>query len=286
MNRDGPVPGVASLHVVGGTVLLRPEEQVAEAMLAGGRNQQLARNLAHSTIEGRQNAVKAFTHDELQAFSDYADDQVHRISGAGRKGWLPAFRDATLFKTAYTYGLRRRETRMLDLIDFGANPHAPIFGDIGVCYVRWGKAMKGSPPKRRSVLTVEPRDEIGGMDWVVDTLDQWVTEVRPAFAQAATSPASGRPESAQRRGFRCDPSDPMMVLCALRTICSGRPSAGWAGACGGCAMSWRRLPSPVSVACSGRAASVSSPSPCSAQRWSTRSGPPSIGCGTGGAWSG
>ncbi|MET9248026.1 tyrosine-type recombinase/integrase [Nonomuraea sp. NPDC003709] len=259
-----------------GTVLLRPHEQVADAMLDGWRNQQLARNLAFSTIEGRLNAVRAFgrhadthpwewtpkmvddwlgdlravrhlkqstlrnyaeavrsfcafitnpaygwaaecerrfgthpiqvchewntathlqeseadpvkrafTRDELQAFFDHADEQVERISGAGRKGWLPAFRDATLFKTAYAYGLRRRETRMLDLVDFGPNPHARMFGDFGVCYVRFGKAMKGSPPKRRSVLTVGPRDGVGGLDWIVEILSQWVEEVRPAFANA------------------------------------------------------------------------------------------------------
>jgi hypothetical protein len=34
--------------------LLRPDEQVFEAMLTGWRNQQLARNLAFSTIEGRE----------------------------------------------------------------------------------------------------------------------------------------------------------------------------------------------------------------------------------------
>ncbi|MEV3986925.1 phage integrase N-terminal SAM-like domain-containing protein [Nonomuraea sp. NPDC049758] len=184
MSRDGAVPGSASLQLVAGTVLLRPQEQVAEAMLDGWRNQQLARNLAFSTIEGRLNAVRAFsrhadahpwewtskmvddwlgdlravrhlkqstlrnyaeairsfcafitdaaygwaaecerrfgthpiqvchewntathlqeceadpakralTREELQAFSDHADEQVERISGAGRKGWLPAFR--------------------------------------------------------------------------------------------------------------------------------------------------------------------------------------------------
>ena len=43
---------------------------------------------------------------------------------------------------------------MLDMADFGANPHAPEFGELGVCYVRYGKAMQGSPPRRRSVLTV------------------------------------------------------------------------------------------------------------------------------------
>ena len=56
---------------------------------------------------------------------DYADDQVDHVREPGRKGWLPAFRDATLFKVAYAYGLRRNEIRMLDLADFGTNPHAP-----------------------------------------------------------------------------------------------------------------------------------------------------------------
>ena len=42
------------------------------------------------------------------------------------------------------------------------------------CHVRHGKAMKGSPPKRRSVLTV--------WAWVPDILDEWITEVRPLLA--------------------------------------------------------------------------------------------------------
>ena len=120
---------------------------------------------------------RAFTLDELQAFFDHADGQVARIRAAGRKGWLPAFRDATLFKIAYGYGLRRNETRMLDVADFGTNPHAPEFGEHGVCYVRHGKAMKGSTPKRRSVLTVWP--------WVGEALAEWTTEIRPLLAAAA-----------------------------------------------------------------------------------------------------
>ena len=70
------------------------------------------------------------------------------------KSWLPLLRDATIFKTAYSWGLRRREVVMLDLQDLGTNPHPPKFGDRGVLYVRWGKANKGSAPKRRSVLTL------------------------------------------------------------------------------------------------------------------------------------
>ncbi|MFF4150101.1 hypothetical protein ACFYZU_07805 [Streptomyces sp. NPDC001651] len=43
-----------------GVPLLRPEEQGFEAMLDGWRNQQLARNLALSTINGRERKVRAF----------------------------------------------------------------------------------------------------------------------------------------------------------------------------------------------------------------------------------
>lgn len=214
MGFNGPMPGAARLHVVDGVPLLRPAEQVFDAMLDGWRNQQLARNLAASTVEGRRATVRAFaaaanafpwqwmpqmldewlgdlrsirhvkrttirsyqdavrsfcqyvtdpaydwtqqcearfgshpiqvvhewntavhaqeneadaakrafTLRELHTFFSYCDDQVDRIRSFGRKGWLPAFRDATLFKTAYAYGLRRNETRMLDATDFGRNP--------------------------------------------------------------------------------------------------------------------------------------------------------------------
>ena len=101
---------------------------------------------------------RAFTVDELQAFFDHADEQVRRVRGRGRKGWLPVFRDAALFKVAYGFGLRRTEAQMLDLADLGTNPHAAEFGEYGLCRVRFGKAGRGSPPKRRSVLTVWPWD--------------------------------------------------------------------------------------------------------------------------------
>jgi integrase/recombinase XerC len=114
---------------------------------------------------------RAFTLDELQALFDHADEQVARVRAAGRKGWLTLFRDATLLKVAYGFGLRRTEVAMLDVVDFGANPHAAEFGEFGVCRVRFGKAKKGSAPKPRSVLTVWP--------WTVEVLEQWVREARP-----------------------------------------------------------------------------------------------------------
>jgi hypothetical protein len=95
-----------------------------------------------------------------------------------------------MFKTAYGFGLRRNELRMLDVVDLGRNPHGAEFGDYGVCYVRYGKAMKGSPPKQRSVLTV--------WAWSAEILEQWNTEVRTLrrvldqTTQAALRPAPTR----------------------------------------------------------------------------------------------
>jgi site-specific recombinase XerD len=40
-------------------------------------------------------------------------------------------------------------------------------------FVRWGKSSNGSPPKRRTVLTVPE------MDWIAGVPGHWVTEVRP-----------------------------------------------------------------------------------------------------------
>ena len=51
------------MHLADGVALLHPEEQVFEAMLDGWRNQQLARNLAPSTINQRATRLRVFlTH--------------------------------------------------------------------------------------------------------------------------------------------------------------------------------------------------------------------------------
>jgi len=86
---------------------------------------------------------------------------------------LAAFRDATLLKVVYGWGLRRREAVMLDVADLHPNATAPGFGEYGSLFVRWGKAKRGSPPRRRTVLSV--------FDWAVEALRQYVEEVRPAF---------------------------------------------------------------------------------------------------------
>lgn len=116
---------------------------------------------------------RPFGPDELQAFFDYADDEVDRVRATGRKGALAAFRDAALFKVVYGWGLRRREAVMLDVADLHPNATAPQFANYGSLFVRWGKAKRGSAPRRRTVLSV--------FDWAVESLQQSTEEVRPAF---------------------------------------------------------------------------------------------------------
>ena len=99
---------------------------------------------AHVQDNEQSPAKRAFTKRELQEFFDHADDQVALIAASGRKGWLPAYRDAVMFKLAYSYGLRFNEVRHLQTVDFSRNPHAREFGRYGVVHVRYGKAKKGS----------------------------------------------------------------------------------------------------------------------------------------------
>jgi site-specific recombinase XerD len=110
---------------------------------------------------------------------DAADGRVEEIRSRGRKGALAAQRDAMLLKTVYAFGLRRREAWGLDLADLRHNPQARQFAQYGAVFVRWGKSSNGSPPKRRTVLTVPE------MDWVVPVLQQWIEEVRPLFSPGA-----------------------------------------------------------------------------------------------------
>ena len=136
---------------------------------------------------------RAFTLDELQALFDHADEQAVRVRGGGRKGWLPVFRDAAALKVAYGFGLRRTEAAMLDVADLGPNPHAPEFGEYGVCQVRFGKAMRGSPPRRRAVATVMP--------WTAEALAQYIDQVRPCY-EAGGHPALWLTERAGRISVR------------------------------------------------------------------------------------
>lgn len=131
-----------------------------------------------SELEARPDS-RPFTRDELQAFLDHADERAALARGRGRKGWLTAFRDAALFKTIYAWGLRRTEAAMLDVTDFISNASAPAFGDYGKLSVRFGKATRGSVPRRRTVLTV--------MAWSAEVIGEYVEEIRPLYEHHDTA---------------------------------------------------------------------------------------------------
>ena len=120
---------------------------------------------------------RPMTREECQAFFDYADDQVERAIRLGRKGALAAYRDATVFKTIYGWGLRATETSRLDIFDFYRNPKAPELGRFGSLHVRYGKRTRGSTPRRRMVLSVMP--------WAVESVEDYVANVRPRYAKAS-----------------------------------------------------------------------------------------------------
>jgi site-specific recombinase XerD len=133
--------------------------------------------VAHTAeYEGRP-GNRPFTREELRAFLDYADERVVEAGRLGRKGWLPAFRDATLFKVIYAWGLRRNEAAKLDITDFGPNPVAPELGTLGMLAVRWGKASKGGPPRRRNVCTVMP--------WATEAVAEYLADIRPHYRGGA-----------------------------------------------------------------------------------------------------
>ncbi len=135
--------------------------------------------IAHvSEYEGRPGR-RPLTYDEVQALFDAADARVEEIRARRRKGALAAQRDSALLKTVYAYGLRRQEAVGLDLPDCRENPKARQYRRFGAVFVRHGKSSKGGPPKRRTVLTVPE------LDWVVDVLEQYVTEIRPLFSPGA-----------------------------------------------------------------------------------------------------
>ena len=82
--------------------------------------------------EGRPQR-RPMTRDELQRFFDYADERVEVAVRRGRKGALAAYRDATVFKVIYGWGLRCNECSKLDEVDFYRNPKAPSSADSGCC---------------------------------------------------------------------------------------------------------------------------------------------------------
>jgi integrase len=105
----------------------------------------------HTTDDAVPPTRRSFSKAELQHLFDHVDDVVDREFANGSKRWLPALRDSIAFKVCYAYGLRRRELTMLDLDDFGPNPHVADFARFGAVTVRWGKGTAATTPPRIAI---------------------------------------------------------------------------------------------------------------------------------------
>jgi integrase/recombinase XerC len=118
------VPGAARLHLADGVPLLRPDEQVFTAMLAGWRNQQLARNLALATIAARERAARAFA--------------VH--ADAYPWTWSPVLLDEWLGDLRAVRGLRRSTLRgyQESIRLLRVYPTDPAYGWPAECERRFG----------------------------------------------------------------------------------------------------------------------------------------------------
>jgi integrase len=139
--------------------------------------------VAHVTEFEGQPHRRPLTYDEVQALFDAADGRVEEIRSRGRKGALAAQRDAALLKTVYGKGLRRREAWGLDLADLRHNPQVRQFAHYGAVFVRWGKSSNGSPPKRRTVLTVPRRAARPG--WIRYWICTACGPTSPTFSKTA-----------------------------------------------------------------------------------------------------
>ena len=155
-------------------------------------------------------ARRPLTFDEVQALFDAADGLAARIRSRRRKGAVQALRDAALLKCVYAFGLRRREAVMLDLVDLRRNAKQPQLDRFGALSVRHGKASRGGPSKRRTVLIVPE------MGWIAETLGHYLEEVRPALSSSGSSPALWVTERGTRLSRRA----------ANEAFCAARDAAG------------------------------------------------------------
>jgi hypothetical protein len=107
--------------------------------------------VAHTAEYEGQPGRRPLTYDEVQALFDAVDGRVEQARARGRKGALTALRDAALLKPSTPIGPPGRGPNAgpPDLVR--GNPKIPQFRRSGGLYVRYGM---GSPPKRRTVLTV------------------------------------------------------------------------------------------------------------------------------------
>ena len=148
-----------------------------------GRPRHRVRRTARSALADRV---------ELQALFDAADDDVESIRARSQEGLGPGVPRCHHAQGRLCLGPPTTRAPHARASDFSPNPKAPEFGDYGVCNVRWGKAAKGGPPRRRGVLTV--------FGWSNEVLSEWIDDVWPTMETAGVGPVALRTRAVRERG--------------------------------------------------------------------------------------
>jgi hypothetical protein len=184
------------LHLVDGLSLLRPEEQVFTAMLDGWRNQQLARNLAFSTINGREKAVQAFArHADALPWnwtSALVDEWLgdRRAVGNLKRSTLRNYQEAVrsfcsyIINPAYQWSVECEQR-------FGTHPVQVVHEWNTAVHVADAEADAGKRAFTRKELTA-----------LFDHADEQVDRIRSRGPQGLASGVSGRGAAQDRLRVR------------------------------------------------------------------------------------
>src|SRR6185437_12509267 len=111
----------------------------AAHLIGGGRWE------CHGKAKGRPRSGRPFGVEQRRAPGSEKFAVTTRTFP--RTGALFAMQHNGWDHVIYGWGLRRTEASKLDLADWGRNPAAPEFGRHGMLHVRYGKAVRGQPPR-------------------------------------------------------------------------------------------------------------------------------------------
>ncbi len=180
-------PGDASLHLADGVALLRPEEQVFQAMLDGWRNQQLRRNLGFGTVNAREAIVRrfhAFAGSEPWEWSAADVDEFFMQRRA-----IPALAQSTLL--GYQLALRAFLAYLVD----------PAYGWSEACEERFGThptqvCHEWNTARHTQDAIARPKKRALTWEEVQDLFDHADNRVERILAREGRGPS-------QRFGTRC-----------------------------------------------------------------------------------
>ncbi len=150
-------------------------------------------------------ARRPLTREEVQTFLSCLYERTSAAAVRGTKGTVTAKRDYVFFAVVYAFGLRIDEACHVELADFSEVPGYGHCGTFGQLHVRYGKAKKGGQKRRRLVFCWRPA-------LVVPLLEWYVTDIRPAFPNAADRPWLWLTE----RGGRLGPASMQRVFRQVR----------------------------------------------------------------------